>query len=258
MTLHHLFEGRGDAPVLVLSHSIGTSLELWDANVPDLAKEARVLRYDHRGHGRSPVPPGPYAVEDLAADLLDLFDELDLERVSLCGLSLGGAVGLYLGATAPERLDRLVVACSSLTFDPPERWQERAELVRADGMAAVSHTAVQRWFTERTQQNEPELVERFRLRLETTSPEGYAASCEALMRWDFHDRVGEVRVPTLVIAGAGDMATPPDEVELIADGVPDGQFELVEEAAHFVNVEQPREFSRLVLDHLRAGETVAS
>ena len=254
MTLHHVLEGRADAPVLVLAHSIGTSLELWDANVPELAAEARVLRYDHRGHGRSPVPAGPYAVEDLAGDLLGLLDQLGLERVSLCGLSLGGAVGLYLGATAPERLNRLIVACSSLSFDPPERWRERAKDVRADGMTAISRTAVQRWFTTTTQRDEPELVDRFRIRLEATPPEGYAASCEALAAWDFRGSVADVRVPTLVVAATEDTATPLDEGRSIADGVPHAHFEVVDDAAHFVNVEQPKKFSQLVLQHLRDGE----
>jgi 3-oxoadipate enol-lactonase len=258
MTLHHVLEGRADAPVLVLAHSIGTSLELWDANVPELAAEARVLRYDHRGHGRSPVPAGPYAVEDLAGDLLGLLDELGLERVSLCGLSLGGAVGLYLGATAPERLNRLIVACSSLSFDPPERWRERAEAVRADGMTAISRTAVQRWFTTTTQSDEPELVDRFRIRLEATPPEGYAASSEALAAWDFRGSVAEVLVPTLVVAATEDTATPPDEGRSIADGVPRAHLEVVDDAAHFVNVEQPKRFSQLVLQHLRGDESAGS
>jgi 3-oxoadipate enol-lactonase len=258
MTLHHLLEGRADAPVLVLAHSIGTSLELWDANVAELTAEARVLRYDHRGHGRSPVPAGPYVVEDLATDLLVLLDELGLERVSLCGLSLGGAVGLHLSATAPDRLDRLIVACSSLTFDPPEPWRERAKVVRADGMTAISHAAVQRWFTTTTQRDEPELVDRFRLRLEATPPEGYAASCEALAAWDFREAAVEVRVPTLVVAAAEDTATPPDEGRLIAESMPGAHLEIVEDAAHFVNVEQPRKFSQLVLQHLPVGERACS
>jgi 3-oxoadipate enol-lactonase len=250
--LYHRFDGPSDAPVLVLSSSLGTTLELWDVNVGALAERFRVLRYDHRGHGRSPLQRGSYTVDELASDVLELLDEHDLERVAFCGLSLGGAVGLWLGAFAAERIDRLVIACSSAQFGPPENWLERAGTVRSDGVSAISDSVIRRWFTADLARREPDLVHRFRGMLEATPSEGYAGYCEAIAAWDFRRNLGEVRVPTLVIAGSDDPSTPPEHGRLIAEGVPDARLEIVEDAAHLVNVAQPAEFSRLVLHHLGA------
>jgi 3-oxoadipate enol-lactonase len=257
VNLHHQLEGPAAAPVLVLAHSLGTTLELWDPNVPNLARHVRVLRYDQRGHGRrSPVPPGPYTVEELASDLLELLDELGLERVAFCGISLGGAVGLWLGAEAPERIEKLVVACSSARFGPPEPWLERAEIVRAQGMSAISEAVVQRWFTSRLQRDNPELVSFYRRMLEATPPEGYAASCEAVAAWDFGERLPEVHIPTLVISAADDPSTPPEHGRRIAEGISAADLALVEHAAHLANVERSDEFCRLVARHVgsRIGE----
>ena len=256
MRLHHRLDGPEDAPVLVLSSSLGTTLELWDANVGALAERCRVLRYDHRGHGSSPVPPGPYGVEELGRDVLELLGELELGRVSFCGISLGGAVGLWLAATAPERLDRLVVACSSARFGPSESWLERAATVRAEGVTAISEAVVGRWFTPALTSADPGLVDRFRRMLEATPAEGYAACCEAIAGWGFEARLGEVSVPTLVVSAAQDPATPPEHGRVIADGVPGARLAIVEGAAHLVNVERPDEFARLVLSHIGTGRRV--
>ena len=230
MKPHHLVAGLPGAPPLVLSNSLGTTLELWDRNVPALVEHFRVIRYDHRGHGRSPAPPGPYDVEQLALDVLELLDELEIERTSFCGLSLGGAIGLWLGVNAAERLDALVVACSAARFGEPAGW-----------------------FTPSLRGSDPELVDRFRRRLEATRPEGYARCCEAIARWDFRDRLDEVRVPTLVLVAAEDQAAPPEEGRAIAEGVPGAALAFVEEAAHLANVERPAEFSALALEHLGAA-----
>jgi 3-oxoadipate enol-lactonase len=254
--LRHRLEGPAAAPVVVLSSSLGTTLELWDSNVGSLTERCRVLRYDHRGHGGSPAPPGPYAVEELGRDVLELLDELDLDRVSFCGISLGGAVGLWLAATAPQRLDRLVVACSSARFGPPETWLERARTVRAEGVSAISEAVVGRWFTPALASDEPAVVERFRGMLEATPAEGYAACCEAIAGWDFAGRLGEVAVPTLVVSAAQDPATPPEHGRAIADGVPGARLAIVDGAAHLVNIERPEEFTTLVLSHVGEGDRV--
>jgi 3-oxoadipate enol-lactonase len=236
MKLHHRIEGPEDAPVLVLGNSLGTTLELWDSNLLAFTERLRVLRFDARGHGRSPVPPGPYRVDDLGRDVLDLLDALSLERVQFCGISLGGAVGLWLGASAPERVERLVAACSSAKFGPSESWLERARLVREQGVSAISEVVVGRWFTTELAREQPEVADRFRRMLEATPVDGYAASCEAVAAWDFHDRLGEVRVPTLVIAATEDESAPPASGRAIAAGVPGARFELLEDAAHLANV----------------------
>ena len=253
MRVNHRFDGPSDAPVLVLSSSLGTTLELWDANVDALGERFRVLRYDHRGHGGSPLQKGHYTVDVLAADVLELLDEHGLERVAFCGLSLGGAVGLWLGAFASERIDRLVVACSSAQFGPPEGWLERAAIVRSEGVPAISDTVVGRWFTPDFARREPDVVDRFRGMLEQTPPEGYAGYCDAIAAWDFRKNLGEVSVPTLVISASEDPSTPVEHGRLIAEHVPGAEFAVVDDAAHLVNVAKPEEFARLVLRKRHLG-----
>jgi 3-oxoadipate enol-lactonase len=247
--LHHRLDGPDDAQVLVLSNSIGTTFELWDAQVPAFAGRFRTLHYDQLGHGRSEVPPGPYTVELLGRELLALLDELAIRRFSFCGLSLGGAVGMWLGANAGDRLDRLVLAGTSAYFGPPERWIERAEIVRAQGIEPLAEATMGRWFTPAYAD-----VAVFRDRFVATPPEGYAACCEALRDWDFRSELGSVSAPTLVLVGAADPATPPDQAQLIADGIPGARVAVIADAAHLLNVEQPDAFNAAALAHLTEEE----
>jgi 3-oxoadipate enol-lactonase len=247
--LHHQWDGPENARVLVFSNSLGTTLELWDPQLPAFIPSFRVLRYDQLGHGRSEVPPRPYTVEQLGRELLMLLDELGVERVSFCGLSLGGAVGQWLGAQAPERVERLVLAGTSAYFGPPQRWIDRAAQVEAEGMAAVAEATMARWFTPAF-----EGTASYQATLASTPPEGYIACCDALAEWDFRSELLAVSVPTLVVVGAEDPATPPDQAEAIADGVPGARLVVVPDAAHLVNVEQPDAFNRAVLDHLLVPE----
>jgi 3-oxoadipate enol-lactonase len=239
LRLHHRFDGPETAPVLVFSNSIGTALELWDAQVTAFAGPFRMLRHDQLGHGRSEVPPGPYTVELLGRELLALLDDLGIARFSFCGLSLGGAVGMWLGANAGDRLDRLVLAGTSAYFGPPERWIERAETVRAEGMAPLVDATMGRWFTPAF-----EGTELFRQTFLATPPEGYAACCDALRDWDFRGELGTVSAPTLVLVGSDDPATPPDQAKAIADGIPGACLTEIPRAAHLLNVEQADRFNR--------------
>lgn len=261
MILHHRLDGPPDAPVLVLSHALGTSLELWELNLPHWTRRFRVLRYDQRGHGRSPRRESGCTVSDLGRDVLGLIDELELGKVSFCGSSLGGATGLWLAANAPERLEKLVVACSSATFGDPGPWLERAAVVRAQGLAAIADTVVGRWFTPAFAAAEPGVVRAHRERLLRTPAEGYAACCEAVAAWDFRDELGAVAVETLVIAGADDPTTPVDHAQEIARGVASGRVVVLDPAAHLANVERPEAFALLVSEHVQPqavnGEEVA-
>ena len=239
MRLHSLLEGTADAPVLALPSSLGTSTELWTQNVGYLSERFRILRFDQRGHGGSEAPPGPYSLGDLGRDFMGLLDELELERVTLCGLSLGGATAMWVAAEAPERIDRLILACTSARFG------ERAETVRRAGVEAIAEKVVARWFTDDV---EPETVARFRSLLVSTPAEGYAGCCEALAGWDFRGRLGEIRADTLVIAGAEDAAAPLRDSELLVERIPRARLVVVEQAAHLANVEQPESFANAVLD----------
>jgi 3-oxoadipate enol-lactonase len=228
--------------VLVLPSSLGTTTKLWDANVGYWSDTLSLLRYN-LGARRS--------ADGLGEDLLQLLDDRGLERVSLCGVSLGGATAMWVAAAAPERVDRLVLACTSAHFGEPEPWLERAAVVREDGLESIADGIVARWFTDRAP---PEVVARFRDQLVGTPRETYAAGCEAVARWDFGDRLGSIQAPTLVIAAAEDRTTPPDHGELIVRGIPDARLVVLPDAAHLANVERAEVFSKLVTEHLAAVE----
>ncbi|HEX4760887.1 MAG TPA: 3-oxoadipate enol-lactonase [Thermoleophilaceae bacterium] len=249
--LHHRLDGPEDAHVLVLSNSLGSRHTMWDAQAPALVERFRLLRYDQRGHGQSDVPDGPYSIADLAGDLLALLDELGIERVHLCGLSIGGMTGTWLGINARERIDRLVLSNTAAYFPPAEEWTRRAKVARSsEGVAGLADAALDRWFTPSFQERRPEEVERFRQMLITTAGEGYAGCCEAIREMDMRDGLGAIEAPTLVIAGEEDPSTPPDWNRELAEAIPDAEFHLLQDASHLSNVARPQEYTDLLLRHL--------
>jgi 3-oxoadipate enol-lactonase len=254
VALHHTLEGPEDAPVLVASNSLGTTPRMWDDQAPALLERFRLLRYDHRGHGNSPVPAGSYKIDDLGRDVLTLLDRLEVERFSFCGLSIGGAVGMWLAGELPERVERLVLCCTAARFAPPEQWNERAETVRSEGVGAIADAVLERWFTPQFRESRPETVEWAGGMLCNTPAEGYAGCCEAIRDADLRSRLGAIRAPTLVVAGAEDPAAPVEEAQLIRDSIPDARLVVVEQAAHLANVEQPEAVTQAVLEHLESVE----
>ncbi len=248
--VHHLVEGHRGAAPLVLSNSLGTTLEMWDPQALALTERFRLIRYDRRGHGRSPVPPGPYRIEDLGADVLELLDVLELERVSFCGLSIGGLVGMWLASEAPARFDRLVICCTAPILPPPESWFERAAVVRADGVARLADAVLGRWFTADFHAAQPALVERFRAMLVATPAEGYAACCEAIGALDLRPRLAAIRADTLVITGDQDPVVAPETGAALAQAIAGARHVVIQHAAHIANVEQPEAFTAALLAHL--------
>ena len=249
-SVHYLVEGQADAPVLVLSHSLGATLEMWDPQVEALSEHFRLVRYDLRGHGRSPVPPGPYDIADLGVDLLALLDHLGAARAHLGGLSLGGMVSLWFASHYPERVDRMVVCCTSALLGPKTGWAERAAAVRAHGTAAIADAVVARWFTPEFRAREPERVAAMRAMIAATPAVGYAECCGAIERMDLRPYLAAIRAPTLAIAAAQDPAIPPDHLFQIAKALPFGHAAVVEHAAHVANIEQPEKVTELMLGHL--------
>lgn len=253
MKLHSRFAGPADAPVLVLSSSLGTTHEMWDAQVAAFSAAHRVLRYDRRGHGRSPVPRGPYSIDDLGNDVLELLDELTVERVTFCGLSLGGCEAMWLAANAPERVERLVLCCTDPWFGAPEPWQERAATVRAEGVAAIAEAALGRWFTPAFHAEHPDAVERFRAMLTGTPVEGYAACCEAIAGLDLRPDLARVVAPTLVVTGAGDPSVTAEAGKALAAAIGAVRHVTLDACAHLANVEQPGAFDEAVLGFVTAA-----
>ena len=247
MNVRHRFDGPETAPVLVLASSLGTTHAMWDANVETLTRRYRLLRYDHRGHGGTAVPQEPFAVADMADDVVELLDGHGIERASFCGLSLGGAVGQSLARRQPERVERLILCCTAAKFGEPAGWEERAQTVRECGLGAIADAVLERWFTAAQRQSQPELVAGFHEAFLATPAEGYARCCEALRDWDFRAELPAIEVPTVCIAGDSDPSTPPAELELLAHEIPDAQLVVLPDAAHLANVAQPERFAEAVL-----------
>jgi 3-oxoadipate enol-lactonase len=245
---HH--EIAGDGPDLLMGGSLGTRLKMWDAQLP-LSERLRLVRFDLRGHGGSPAPPPPYEIADLAGDVLELMDDLGLERASFCGLSIGGMIGIWLAANASERIDRLVLICTAAHLPPPEFWRQRAVAVQEAGTPAViADTVVERWLTHDFAASEPELRADLGAMLATADPAAYAACCGAIERMDLRDELTRIRAPTLVISGRDDPATPVEQQRLIAERIPGARHEIVAPAAHLAAVQQPEAVNHLILEHL--------
>lgn len=234
--LNHRTEGAPSAPPLLLGPSLGTSLALWNGVAPELSAGHRVVRWDLPGHGGSAadlIGPGA-TVGDLAALVLDLADTLGIDRFAYAGVSLGGAVGLHLAVHRPERLTSLAVLCSSAHFGGEAPWRERAERVRREGLGWLVESADARWFT--AGYSDPRLVRDHR----EADPEAYAACCDALAAFDLRDRLADIAVPTLVVAGREDPATPPAHLREIADAVPGATLVELPRASHLAPAQCPR------------------
>jgi 3-oxoadipate enol-lactonase len=256
VAVSYTVDGQADAPVVVLSNSLGATRAMWDAQVPGLAECFRVVTYDTRGHGKSPVPAGPYSLDDLVDDLVALLDEIGVERAHVAGLSLGGMTGMRLAAREPARVHRLALLCTSAFIGPGAGYGDRARLVRAEGTGKVAPAVVERWFTPGFREREPAVVGRMETMIAATPDEGYAGCCEAIERMDLRADLPRIAAPTLVISGWDDPATPPDHQQAIADAVPGAEFLTVSPGAHLANVEQPLRITGALLGHFdAAGDT---
>jgi 3-oxoadipate enol-lactonase len=246
--LHHVTDGPADAPVLVLAGSLGSTVEMWRPQLPALTERFRVVRIDLRGHGASPATPGPYRVAELADDVRTLLDRLDLGRVDWCGLSLGAMVGMHL-ASETDRVGRLALCCTSAHFPDPTVWQDRIAAVADRGTAGIAATVVARWFTPGWAAEHPDVVAEAQAMVAGTSDAGYAGCCAALAVWDHRDRLPAITAPTLVVAGADDLATSLEHARTIAEGIPSARLEVVP-GAHLATVESAEAVNALLVSHL--------
>jgi 3-oxoadipate enol-lactonase len=247
--LNAVLDGPDDAPALVLGPSLGTDVGLFDAQVAELTGSHRVVRFDLRGHGGSEVIPGPCTVADLAGDVLGLLDSLGIERFSYAGVSIGGAIGLQLALTVPDRLERLAVLASAARFNDAESYAVRAQKVRAEGTEFLVPSRTGLWFTPEFAERDPAGTERLVAMLRNTSAEGYAACCEAIAEFDVRSRTGEITAPTLVLAGAEDPATTGELMRELAEGIAGSEFVVVPGAAHLPNATHPETVNAALREH---------
>jgi 3-oxoadipate enol-lactonase len=247
--------GPDGAPVLLLAGSLGTTLTMWEPQVPRLAATHRVIRFDHRGHGGSPVPNGPYSIEDLGGDVLAMIDRLGLERVSYCGLSIGGMVGQWLGINAPDRIETLVLICTAAHLPAAASlYGERAAAVRAAGTpAVVADAVVARWFTPAYAEAHPDVASSYRTMIAGIDPEGYAGCCEAIAAMDLRDGLSAIQAPTLVIAGAQDPAIPSEHGQAIARAITGASFTVLDPGAHLLSVERAEAVTELISGHVNGA-----
>jgi 3-oxoadipate enol-lactonase len=241
-------EGRDSGPTLMMSNSLGCTMAMWEPQMPALTKLFRVIRYDRRGHGKSGMN-GPTSMERYGKDVLAILDDLNIDKVHWCGLSMGGMVGQWLGANAPERFNKIILANTSCYYPDPTNWHNRIKAVREGGLKAVADAVIGGWLTADFREREPETTAKMKAMLIASPIEGYLAACEALSTLDQRALLPKIKSPTLVIAGRQDNATPVAAGELIRSNIPGASMTLLD-AAHISNVEQPYAFTDAVVGFL--------
>ncbi len=247
--IHVEVEGPERAPILMLSNSLGTNLHMWDEQVAPLTRHFRLVRFDRRGHGKSAVPKGPYSMERLGRDVLAILDGLSIEKINWCGLSMGGMEGMWLGANAASRIDRLILSNTSSYFPDKEIWNGRIKLVREKGLPAIVDANMERWFTKEFRERSPQTLARIREMFLATAVDGYVGCGEAIRDMDHRPLLPKIKAPTLVIAGRHDPATTLEAGEFIAQHIPGAELAVLD-AAHIANMEQPQAHADTVLGFL--------
>ncbi|MEU4602351.1 alpha/beta fold hydrolase [Kribbella sp. NPDC023972] len=246
MRLNYEETGPADAPVVLLGSSLGTTHAMWAPQVGVLAERFRVVAFDHRGHGESEAPPGPYTIDDLGGDVVELLDTLGVEQASYVGISLGGALGLWLAENAPDRFHRFALVCPpSNPAENAQMWTDRAATVRAEGTRAIVDATLGRWFLPEFTDIAP-----VREQLLNTSDEGYAACCEALSATNLQPGLKDITAAVLLVTTEQDTSVPPETVIPLASAIPGAHLEIIENAAHLVTYSHPELVNPLLLAHL--------
>ena len=242
-------EGRDGGPTLMLSNSLGSTMQMWEPQMKALTQLFRVIRYDRRGHGKSNVPPGPYSLERFGRDVLAILDDLNIAKAHWCGLSMGGMVGQWLGANASDRFGKIVLANTTCHYPDPTRWNDRIKAVKQGGIAAVADAVMAGWLTADFREREPQIAANMKAMMLTTPVEGYIACCEALSTLDQRELLPKIKSPTLVIAGRHDMSTTVADAEFMRSRIPGASMTILD-AAHISNVEQPHAFTDALVGFL--------
>jgi 3-oxoadipate enol-lactonase len=248
--LQYRLDGPRHAPVVLLVPPFGTRMSVWEPQLPELTRDHQVLRINHRGHGFSPAPEGPYSVEDMALDVLGVLEDRGFTRVSAVGAGFGAALLVWIAANSPRTLERLVLLGAAPRTPRPHRWDRVAARVRESGIESVAAEVVLPWFTPDMAEHDPDVIARFTEDLTRTDPVAFAAICDAIAGMDQRHLAAAVRAPTLVVSAAHDSLVPPGHGRRLADGIADTRFEVVSGAAHLLGVERADRVNELLVDHL--------
>lgn len=247
--IHFQTFGNSSKPALIFSNSLGTTLSMWQNQIDHFQKDHFVICYDTRGHGQSSAPQGPYNIDQLGQDVVNLLDHLKIEKADFCGISMGGLTGQWLAINKPERFNHVVVCNTAAKIGEQKAWLDRAKLVREQGLKPIAETAALRWFTEPFIQSQATIVASLSNDLAASSAEGYASCCEALAKADLRDQLGKITIPVLIIAGQKDPVTTIIDGQYMLDRIANAQ--LVEiNASHISNIEKPQDFNQALSDFL--------
>lgn len=245
------YQTFGDAakPALVFSNSLGTNFKMWQPQIDFFAQDHFVICYDTRGHGASSAPQGPYSIDQLGQDVVNLLDHLNIEKAAFCGISMGGLTGQWLAINRPERFNQVVVCNTAAKIGQEKAWLERASLVREQGLTPIASTAAGRWFTEAFVQSNPDIITKLSNDLGAGSPEGYASCCEALAKADLREQLKQVKIPVFIIAGQQDPVTTMEDGLFIQKQIFNSQLFNIN-ASHISNLEQPEDFNNTIINFL--------
>ena len=251
--MNYEFSGKKGAPVVVLSHSLSSSLLMWNPQMDALNPYFQVLRYDIRGHGDSDAPPGPYTLELLAEDVIKLLEALGIDRVHFVGLSMGGMIGQCLALNYSHRLKSLVL-CDTAAIIPAEAqplWEERFDKARKKGMEALVEETMERWFTPDFLRQNPPMVGLIRKQILATPVAGYLGCAEAIRKLNYLNRLSEIKLPTLIMVGEDDPGTPVSASQAIHERIPGSKLVILPSARHLSNIEQTEAFNAPLLTFLK-------
>ena len=245
------YQTFGDAakPALVFSNSLGTNFKMWQPQIDFFAQDHFVICYDTRGHGGSEAPQGPYTIDQLGQDVVNLLDHLNIEKAAFCGISMGGLTGQWLAINRPERFNQVIVCNTAAKIGQEKAWLERASLVREQGLTPIASTAAGRWFTEAFVQSNPDIITKLSNNLGAGSPEGYASCCEALAKADLREQLKQVKIPVFIIAGQQDPVTTMEDGLFIQKQIFNSQLFNIN-ASHISNLEQPEDFNNTIINFL--------